>query len=69
MNQLNQNIQKNSGIKMSKYDSKQNELYNQGLVIIKMLELYIKSIEETKMTNEQFFINFLDSINELSVKY
>lgn len=69
MNQLNQNIQKNSGIKMGKYDSKQNELYNQGLVIIKMLELYIKSIEETKMTNEQFFINFLDSINELSVKY
>lgn len=54
---------------MGKYDSKQNELYNQGLVIIKMLELYIKSIEETKMTNEQFFINFLDSINELSVKY
>ena len=69
MNQLNQNIQKNSGIKMGKYDSKQNELYNQGLVIIKILELYINSIEETKMTNDQFFINFLDSINELSVKY
>lgn len=33
-----------------------------------MLNIYVKQVEEANMTNEQFFLNWEDSINELSVK-
>lgn len=29
----------------------------------------MKQVEEANMTSEQFFLDFLDSINEYSVKY
>lgn len=67
MNQYLQNIQKNTGIKQD--DSKKNELYNQGLTLLKAVELHIKSIEEAKMTNEQFFLDFLDKLNLHSIQY
>lgn len=36
---------------------------------LKMLELAILEAESENMTNEQFFLDFLDSCNEWSVKY
>lgn len=68
MNNVQKNIQKNTGIKQGKYDNEKNRLYNQGLTLLKMLNIYVKQVEEANMTNEQFFLNWEDSINELSVK-
>lgn len=69
MNQHLQNIQKSTGIKQGKYDNEKNMLYHQSKTFLKMLDLYVQKIEETKMTDEQFFIDFLDSLNEISVRY
>lgn len=68
MNQQLQDIQKATGIKMGNYPNKKNELYHQGQLILKALETYIKEAEYYQMTNEQFFIDFEDRINELSIK-
>ena len=68
MNKQVQKLQKNSGIKMGQYDNKKNQLYHQGQLLIQVISSYIKAIEEANMTNEQFFINFEDTINELSIK-
>lgn len=35
---------------------------------LQSLKLLIKEAEELELTNEQFWINFEDSINELSIK-
>lgn len=68
MNKILQNIQKMTGIKQGAFDSKQQELYMKGQTILKMTELYIKSVEEAKMTDKQFFIDWEDKLNLLSVK-
>lgn len=68
MNKILQNIQKLSGIKQGAFDSKHQELYMKGQMLLKMVELYIKSIEKEKMTDKQFFIDWEDALNELSVK-
>lgn len=63
-----QKLQKDSGIKMGQYDNDKNRLFHQGKMLLQVLEIYIKEIESLKMTDEQFFIDFEDSINELSIK-
>lgn len=68
MNDTLKKVQKETGIKMGKYDNEKNRLFHQGRAILEMLKIYIKQVEEAGMTNEQFFIDFEDSINELSVK-
>ena len=37
--------------------------------IIVILECSIKEAEYANLTNEQWFLNFLDELNELSVKH
>lgn len=37
--------------------------------VIRKVKQTIKLTEEIKMTNDQFFLNFLDDLNELSIKY
>lgn len=37
--------------------------------IISILECSIKEVENANLTNEQWFLNRLDYINKLSVKY
>lgn len=37
--------------------------------ILRKTRQVIKLTEEIKMTNDQFFLNFLDDLNELSIKY
>ena len=41
----------------------------QGQQIIEQIEEFIHSIETNNLTNEQFFLDFLDQINELSIRY
>lgn len=54
---------------MRKYGNRKNQLYNACQSYLAMLDILIKQIEEEELTNEQFFLDFLDSINEYSVKY
>lgn len=68
MNPQLQKIQKDSGIKMGKYDNKQNELYHRGKLLLQMVDLYIKSVEEANMTDYTFYLDFEDKLNEYSVK-
>ncbi len=68
MNPQLQKIQKDSGIKMGKYDNKQNELYHRGKLLLQMVDLYIKSVEEANMTDYPFYLDFEDKLNEYSVK-
>lgn len=37
--------------------------------VIAILEFLIKEVENANLTNEQWFLNKLDYINKLSVKY
>lgn len=53
---------------MKKYANDKNYFYNLGQVILKVAKDYIKEIEKYKMTNEQFFIDWEDKLNELSIK-
>ena len=46
-----------------------NRLWNMCQLSIEMLEELMKQIEEAKLQNEQFVLDWLDKINELSVKY
>lgn len=68
MNPQLQKLQKELGIKQGQYDNEKNRLYHQGQTLLKMVEFYIRQVEEAKLTDEQFFINWEDSINELSIK-
>ena len=43
-------------------------LYHQGQTLLKMIDIYIKQVEEAKMTDSQFFINWEDKLNEYSIK-
>ena len=37
--------------------------------VIRKVKQTIELTENLKMTNDQFFLNFLDDLNELSIKY
>lgn len=69
MNTILKKLQKDSGIKQSKFDNKHNRLYNAGQTILKVIENFIKQVEDAEMTDEQFFLDWMDKINEYSVKY
>lgn len=43
------------------------QIYSKVLLIL--LNGFVRYIERNKLTNSQEFINFLDKINEISVKY
>lgn len=44
-------------------------LLSMGKAIIESTKAYIKAVEANKMTNEQFFLDTLDTLNSLSVTY
>lgn len=68
MNKQLQKLQKLSGVKLNNFDNKKNELYHQSKILLQALTLFVKSIEMEKMYNEQFYLDFEDSLNALSVK-
>ncbi len=68
MNDTLKELQKRYGVKLGKYDSEKNRLFNQGLLILKATEEYIKQVEKAKMTGESFFLDWEDDLNLLSIK-
>lgn len=68
MNEVLKNIQKTTGIKQGKYDNEKNRLYNMCQMSVQMLNELWNQIEKAEMTNEQFCLDWLDKINEISVR-
>lgn len=51
------------------YDNEKNRLWHMCQVSISMLNELMKQIEENDLKNEQFVLDWLDELNELSVKW
>ena len=51
------------------YDNKKNRLWYMCQVSIRMLNELMRQIEENDLKNEQFVLDWLDELNELSVKW
>lgn len=68
MNKTLQGIQKTTGIKQGKYDNEKNRLYNMCQMSIQMLNELWNQLEKADMINEQFCLDWLDKINEISVR-
>lgn len=68
MNDELKKIQKETGVKMGKYDNEQNRLYNMCKMSILMLEDIWKAIETNNLQDSQMCLSWLDKINEISVR-
>ena len=68
MNETLKKIQKMTGIKQGKFDNDKNRMYNACQTALMMVKSVIMQAEALKMTDEQFFIDFEDKLNELSIK-
>lgn len=68
MNTALKNLQKQTGIKQGQFDNEKNRLYNYCQTFILMLQNLIKQCEDANMTDEQFYIDFENKLNELSIK-
>lgn len=68
MNDALKKIQKETGVKMGKYDNEQNRLYNMCKMSVLMLEGIWKDIVENNLQDSQFCLDWLDSINEISIR-
>jgi hypothetical protein len=51
------------------YDNEKNRLWHMCQVSISMLNELMRQIEENDLKNEQFVLDWLDELNELSVKW
>lgn len=51
------------------YANEKNRLWNMCQLSIGMLEALMKQIEQAQLQNEQFVLDWLDKINEISVRY
>ena len=69
MNEQLKQLQKTTGIKQGQFDNEKNRLYNMGKTLLSAIDAFIKTVENDNMTNEQFFLDWLDKVNEYSVKY
>lgn len=69
MNDYLKRIQKETGIKMGKYDNDKNMFYHMSQACLKHVDMLIKKAEELELVNDQTFLSFLDKLNEYSVKY
>ena len=68
MNEISKRIQKLTGIKQGKFDNDKNRMYNACQTALMFVKSVIMQCEALKMTDEQFFIDFEDELNELSIK-
>ena len=53
---------------MGNYDTDQNRLYNMCQMSILMLENIWKDIASHNLQNSQFVLDWLDTINEISIR-
>ena len=51
------------------YTSKKNRLWHMCQTSIEMLEVLMSQIDKADLKNEQFVINWLDKLNEISVRW
>lgn len=56
-------------INITEYANEKNRLWNMCQVSIKMLNELMNQIEKADLKNEQFVLDWLDKLNELSVKW
>ena len=68
MNETLKSIQKLTGIKQGNFVNEKNRMYNACQTALMMVESVVMQAEALKMTDEQFFIDFEDKLNELSIK-
>lgn len=68
MNETLKSIQKLTGIRQGNFANEKNRMYNACQMALMMVKSVIMQCEALKMTNEQFFIDFEDRLNELSIK-
>lgn len=68
MNDVLKKIQKETGTKIGKFDNEHNRLYNACKMSIVMLESIWKDIQVNQLQDSQFVLNWLDTINEISVR-
>lgn len=68
MNKLRKQIQKMTGIKQGQFDSDKQRLWSACQTILYMAKNVVREVELAGMTDEQFFIDFEDELNELSIK-
>lgn len=50
------------------YTNTKNRLYHYGQKVLEIVKTYINMVEEAKMCDKQFFIEWEDCLNLLSVK-
>ena len=68
MNETLKKIQKLTGIKQGKFDNDKNRMYNACQTALMFVKSVVNEAERLNMTNEQFYIEFEDELNELSIK-
>lgn len=69
MNDFQKKIQKLTGIKQSKFDNDKNRMYNACQTALMLVKSVVNEAERLKMTDEQFFNDFLDSLDEILNNY
>lgn len=68
MNEIQKRLQKDTGIKQGNFTNDKNRMYNACQMALMFVRNVIEEVEKLGMTNEQFFIDFEDELNELSIK-
>lgn len=68
MNDLIKEMQKRYGVKLGKYDTEKNRLFNKGIFILKAAQEYVEEAEKAELTNEQFFIDWEIDMSQLVTK-
>ena len=56
-------------INLKDFPNEKNRLWSMCQVSIEMLEELMRQIEQHKLQDEQFVLDWLDKMNEISVKY
>ena len=68
MNKFQKKLQKLTGIKQVKFDNDKNRMYNVCQTALMFVKSVVNEAERLKMCDEQFYIEFEDALNELSIK-
>lgn len=68
MNQQLKNIQKSTGIKQGQFDNEHNRIYHACKTMLMALNTLVKQAEEAGLTDKDFWIDFEDELNTISIK-
>ena len=68
MNDTLKELQKETGVKMGNFSNEHNRLYNACKMSILILENIWGDINTNNLQNSQFVLDWLDKLNEISVR-